>query len=254
MPQKRIDLILDLIKEHGYVTVKYLCEKLHYSTATINRDLNDLQNQKLIVRRYGGAEIVSQKGTPLVFRYHKMRPVKRILAKKATELVENSMTLFIDGTTTTHYMGEYLDKFENLTVITNNMNLASHLSEKGVKVISLGGRIIEPPDMTGGIDAETIAQSYTADMFFFSTGGISSDGKIFDNDTYMNLRKIMITNSQKSVLLIDHQKIDAICNRMLCDLSGIDIIITDYIFSDEVKNKFTDTRFIEIQTPQTQKE
>ncbi len=252
--QKRIDLILDLIKEHGYVTVKYLCEELHYSTATINRDLNDLQKQKLIVRHYGGAEIVEKKGTPLVFRYHKMRPVKRVLAKKGTELVKASMTLFIDGTTTTHYMGEYLSNIENLTVITNNMNLASHLSEKGVNVISLGGKIIEPPDMTGGIDAETVAKSYTADLFFFSTGGVSSDGKIFDNDTYINLRKIMIDNSQKSILLFDHQKIITKGPRMLCDLSAIDIIITDYIFSDEVKNKFPNTTFIEVTTPLTQKE
>lgn len=252
--QKRIDLILELIKEHGYVTVKYLCEKLHYSTATINRDLNDLQKQKLIVRHYGGAEIVEEKGTPLVFRYHKMRPVKRVLAKKGAELVKTSMTLFIDGTTTTHCMGEYLSKIENLTVITNNMNLASHLSEKGVNVIVLGGKIIEPPDMTGGIDAETVAKSYTADLFFFSTGGVSSDGKIFDNDTYINLRKIMIDNSQKSVLLLDHQKIITRGRRMLCDLSGIDIIITDYIFSSEVKNKFPNTTFIEVPTPLTQKE
>ena len=52
MSQKRIDQILDLMKQNGYVTVKFLCEKLHYSTATINRDLNELQKKKLIVHMH----------------------------------------------------------------------------------------------------------------------------------------------------------------------------------------------------------
>ena len=176
MPQKRTDIILNIIKEQGYVTVKYLCEELHYSTATINRDLNDLQKQNLIIRHYGGAELVSKKGIPLVFRYHKMRPVKRLIAKKAVSLIEDGMTVFIDGSTTTQYMGEYLKNFKNLTVITNNINLASHLSENGIKCVCLGGKIIEPPYMIGGIDASTQARTYIADLAFFSTLGMSSKG------------------------------------------------------------------------------
>ena len=246
MSQKRIDQILDLMKQNGYVTVKFLCEKLHYSTATINRDLNELQKQKLIVRQYGGAEIVEKKGTPLVFRYHKMRPIKRILAKKAAEFVKDSMTIFIDGSTTTHYMGEYLNTVKNLTIITNNMNLASHLSEKGINVILLGGKIIEPPDMTGGNDAVNQAKSYMADLSFFSTGGITRDGKILDSNSYIDLRKTMIENSQKSVLLIDHEKIDMNCSRLLCDLSEIDTIITDYVFESKIKKLFSNTEFVEI--------
>ena len=131
MSQKRIDVILGIIKEQGYVTVKYLCDTLNYSTATINRDLNDLQKQKLIVRHYGGAELVKRKGVPLAFRYHKMRPAKRMIAKEAAKLIKDGMTVFIDGTTTTHYIGDYIKNIKNLTVITNNLNLASHLSESG---------------------------------------------------------------------------------------------------------------------------
>ena len=40
--KERMDAILDILKVNGYVTVKFLIEKLHYSTATINRDLNML--------------------------------------------------------------------------------------------------------------------------------------------------------------------------------------------------------------------
>ena len=253
MSEKRIDTILRIIKEQGYVTVKYLCDELHYSTATINRDLNDLQKKKLITRHYGGAEIVKSKGTPLVFRYHKMRPVKRLLAKKAAELVKEGMTVFIDGSTTAQYIGQYIKDVKNLKVITNNLNLISYLSECGVKCICLGGDIIESPYNTGGIDAAFQAKSYRADLAFLSTGGISADGKIFDG-VYLDLHRVMIENSEKAVFLIDHKKLDVAGERFLSDLSSIDILITDHKFGDDVKEKYKNTIFMEIETPKTQKE
>lgn len=252
MSEKRIDTILRIIKEQGYVTVKYLCDELHYSTATINRDLNDLQKKKLITRHYGGAEIVKSKGTPLVFRYHKMRPVKRLLAKKAAELVAEGMTVFIDGSTTAQYIGQYIKDIKNLKVITNNLNLISYLSECGVKCICLGGDIIESPYNTGGIDAAFQAKSYRADLAFLSTGGISSDGKIFDG-VYLDLHRVMIENSEKTIFLIDHKKLDVAGERFLSDLSEIDILITDHKFGDDVKKRYKNTIFMETETPKTQK-
>lgn len=253
MSQKRIDTILNIIKEQGYVTVKYLCDELHYSTATINRDLNDLQRQKRIVRHYGGAELVEEKGTPLIFRYHKMRPVKRLIAEKAATLVQDGMTVFIDGSTTTQCMGPYLKGRRDLTVITNNLNLASHLSEAGVRCICLGGTIIEPPDMIGGSETVRQLRSYTADLAFFSTGGLSADGRIYESDTYYDLRRTMVENAKQSVFLVDHQKIDTRFERVLCDLADIAVVITDWVVPAEVKTAFPNTRFMQVETPITQK-
>lgn len=252
MSQKRIDRILDIIKEQGYVTVKYLCEELHYSTATINRDLNDLQKQKLIVRHYGGAELATRKGVPLIFRYHKMRPVKRVISKKAAELISDGMTVFIDGCTTTQYMAEYIGNIKDLTVITNNLNLVSHLSEAGVKCICLGGTVVEVPYMTGGEDTVLQAKTYTADLAFFSTAGVSADGSISESNAYFGLHRAMLEQAKKSIFLVDHQKIGIVRKRILCDFSKIDTVISDFEFSDRVKETFADTRFITVKTPKTQ--
>lgn len=55
--KERIDKIMEILKENGYVTVKYLIDKLHYSNATVNRDLNIMASRKLITRSYGGVEL-----------------------------------------------------------------------------------------------------------------------------------------------------------------------------------------------------
>lgn len=254
MSQKRIDQILDIIKAQGYVTVKYLCQELHYSTATVNRDLNELQRQKLIVRHYGGAELVERKGTPLVFRYHKMRPVKRVISKKAAALIRDGMTVFIDGSTTCQYIAEYIQNKKDLTVITNNLNLVSHLSEAGVKCICLGGTIVEAPYMTGGEDTAAQARSYTADMAFFASVGVSADGKIYGNGGYLGLHQAMLTQAKKCVFLADHQKIGVEGKRILCDFSKVDTVISDFAFSEDVQADYPDTEFIYVETPKTQKE
>ena len=253
MSQKRIDTILNIIKEQGYVTVRYLCDELHYSTATINRDLNDLQRQKRIIRHYGGAELAEEKGTPLVFRYHKMRPVKRLIAEKAASLVQDGMTVFIDGSTTAQYMGQYLKSLRRLTVITNNLNLASYLSEAGVRSLCLGGEIVEPPYMIGGTEAVRQAGTHMADIVFFSTGSITSAGQILEGDVYFNLHQTMIHNAKQAVYLVDHQKVDVPSPRLVCDLSDIDVIVTDWAVPDAVKTAFADTRFIQVETPKTQR-
>ncbi len=253
LSKKRADIILDFLKSEGYVTVKYLTEKLHYSTATINRDLNDLQKQKLIRRHYGGAELVENKGVPLVFRYHKMRPVKNVIAKRASEFINDGDTIFIDASTTTQCIGQYITEKKELTVITNNMMLASFLSEHNIKCICLGGEIIEIPYMLGGPDTTEQASHYRADKMFFSTGGISNDGVIAGSNAYQHLHNAMQKNSKEVFYLADHQKIDVDGKRILFDLSKVDYIISDFVFSDKVKEKYNNTTFLEVETPKKHK-
>ena len=72
MSQKlRLDAILEILQKQHYVSVKYLVDTLHYSNATINRDLNVLKQRNLINRSYGGVELITKSKLPaLPFRYH----------------------------------------------------------------------------------------------------------------------------------------------------------------------------------------
>ena len=65
MSQKiRQEQILNILEKRGYVTVKYLVDTLHYSSATINRDLNQMQLLGLVKRTYGGVEAAKRGHLP----------------------------------------------------------------------------------------------------------------------------------------------------------------------------------------------
>lgn len=241
----RQEAILNILQKQGYVSVQYLTEVLHYSTATINRDLNMLQNQNLVRRSYGGVELVKTKSVPLPFRYHKMKTEKRHIGRAAAAFVEDGDTIFIDAATTTQYMAQYLIDKKNLTVITNNMALATYLSEYKIRCICLGGEVAEIPSMLNGPETIENAGKYRVDKLFFSSGAVSRDGTIASGIYYL-LHRTMMKNAGQIFYLADHEKVRDDYKLILCDFSGVHYVISDYSFPQETREHFPDTTFIDV--------
>lgn len=243
--KERIDKITELLKVNGYVTVKFLTEQLHYSTATVNRDLNIMEKQKLVHRTYGGVELIKRREVPLLPRYHKMRTAKVRLAIAAAELVENGDVVFLDGSTTTDYIGRHLTEKKDITVITPNVALVAFLSKYGINVICLGGSVTEAPYILGGNLTVQNAYKYNADKMFFATGSVTEDG-VISASIYELIHRAMADNSKKVYYVADCEKINDDFNKNLFDFSAVDGVITDYKFSDEVKARYGKEKFIEI--------
>lgn len=244
--KERISKIMQILEANGYSTVKFLTEQLHYSTATINRDLNIMEKQNLIERSYGGVELIQKRDVPFPFRFHKMKTAKAKLSKAAAEYVKDGDTIFIDATTTTQYMAKYLLDKKNITVITNNCAIVSILSEHGIRVICLGGEVVEAPYLLSGNLTVENAIKYNADKMFFSTYSVSEDGVIDSCEAYDLLHKVMKKNSKEVYYLADHEKLNKPSTMNLFDLSNVDVVITDFNFKNEVKKKYNKTKFVVI--------
>lgn len=245
--KERIDKILSILRENGYVNVKYLSGEIGYSKATINRDLNFMEDKKLIRRSYGGVEIVENNGVALQFRYHKMKPEKKKLCKMASDMVKDGDVIFIDSSSTTEYMAPYLADKKDITVITNNMAIVTYLSDfPDIKTVCLGGEIIEKPSMLGGDLCVQNAMSYKADKFFFSTHGINEKGEMGGSGVYKLITNVMAGNSREVIYLADHSKINMVSKMVIMNLDNVDVVISDYAFSDDFKKNYKATKFIEV--------
>ena len=240
--QERLNEILKIVERHGYVTVKFLTSALHYSNATINRDLNILEKQKLVQRSYGGVEAVKHIGISLPFRYHKMKAEKLRIGRRAADFVQDGDRIFIDGSTTAEYMAEFLHEKKNLTVVTNNIKLALKLSEFGIAVICLGGTIVEKPSMLGGSLTVENATNYKVDKMFFSTAGVNLDGEIGTTELYFAMHKVIAKNAKEVYFLVDHDKLNVPCP-MLFHFENLTAIISDISFPEDTKNRLSPVRF-----------
>lgn len=244
--KERQEQIIEILEKEGYVTVKYLTDALHYSSATINRDLNALQSKQLITRSYGGVELMTTTYVPVFWRTHKTHTAKKYIGKEAASFVHDGDTIFIDGSTTAQYMTQYLIHIKNLTVITNNIVLAADLSTHGINVICLGGTVVEAPSMLYGDETVENASKYMVDKMFFSTTAVSSDG-IISSGVYDLLFKTLFKHAKEVFYLVDHKKVDKPFQRIFCDLQSVDHVISDHTFADEVQAKYSRTNFVTVE-------
>ena len=147
---ERMDEIMKIVKKNHYVTVDYLVKEIKYSPASIRRDLTILQKQGLVTRSYGGVTFKDANNSPFKFRQHSMKTAKHAIAAKAASLVKNGDVVFIDGSSTSQYLGRFLIEKKGIIVITCNMILADFLSENGIETYCTGGKVVEYPGILGG--------------------------------------------------------------------------------------------------------
>ena len=170
LKEERYDKILALLEEEQYISAARLSQTLYVSLPTIRRDLSELQRRKQIIRSHGGAKKIQAEHivTPLNFRKTVRANEKRALCRAAANLVNDNDIIFIDSSTTTLQMGEFLGEKKGITVITNGIPLATLLVKKGVKTYCTGGEIFETSLAHFGCFAEEFVQRFNIDTFFFS--------------------------------------------------------------------------------------
>lgn len=243
--QERLNEILKILRATHYATVDFLVEQIHYSPASIRRDLTLLEKQGLVTRSYGGVEINEESYTPFKFRQHLMKSEKNKIAYAASKLIKNGDLVFLDGSTTVQYMGHYITDKKDICVITNNIMLASYLKENGIRVYCTGGELTELPGTLSGQLAADGFSHFHADIMFFSTDGVLENGTVtVKEDGNFIHNRAMLDNSDKHVFLCGSDKIGKYSRLVQCDVSEIDCFITDKRVSEDLEKAFPETEFM----------
>ena len=233
---KNEESILNYVKEKEKVSVAEICKNLDVSESTARRKLSDLAKKGLIRRTHGGAQIIDTNNSVFNFslRIHKNIFEKRIIALKAANLIKEGDVVFLDGSTSTYFLAEYLNEIKNITVITNGIDTLSLLAKKGVKAVSTGGKVSEEnTSVLVGNYAVDFVKTVNANICFFSCQSLGKNGEI--SDCYIeenHVRKAMIAQSQKTVLLCDSTKLNRTSPYKLCNARDIDYIVTDKPLDD----------------------
>lgn len=238
LKEERYDQILAILEEEQYISASKLSKMLYVSLPTIRRDLAELGRRNQIVRSHGGAKKIQAEHivAPLDFRKTVHAAEKRALCRRAASLVEDNNIIFIDASTTTLQMAEFLNDKKGITVITNGIPIATLLVQKGIKTYCTGGEIFENSLAHFGSFAEEFIQRFNIDILFFSCHGVNEKGMLTDPSLpETQIRKVAINQSKKTVFLCDKTKISLSTPYNLVPIETIDCIITD---TNEVNKYF----------------
>ena len=230
MRSKRIETIEYYIYDHKTVTIDQLCEKFRVSKNTIRRDIDELVSKGLVKKIYGGVTIPDFKPLkPFEDRSISNLGLKQCIAKKAAELVHDGEIIFIDSGTTTFPMVEYIKDRNNLTVLTNNIEVIMHcIPYQNITVISLSGILNRKTlSFTGSSSVEVLSHYNISKCFLAATGISSKNGATNSSPDETEIKKTAIERSVKKYLLVDHTKFEVSSLMTFSKFHGLDAIITD---------------------------
>lgn len=233
--------ILQMLAESGEVYVEKLSEKFDVSEVTIRNDLDQLEQKNMLIRARGGA-IKMETSVGIDQRLADKNRInfqeKSRIGKKAADLVLDTDTIIIDSGSTTAELVRNLPEFQDLTIITNALNIANQLLTKtNVNVIIPGGYLRKNSLSLVGPLAEKSLRNFNVDKAFLGVDGFDTRRGVFTpNVEEARLNEIMIEISKEVILLTDSTKFGKRSFAFICDIKEIDKVITDEgIREDDLK-------------------
>lgn len=227
---ERHSLILELLREFGKVDVADLSSRLKVSAVTIRKDLDLLEEKKLLYRTHGGAILADPYiATKKVSEKEKLRPeVKRRIGLKAVELLSPQDALIIASGTTVQAFARCIENMK-LTVITSAMNVAMELLDKpDIEIIQLGGIIRHSSASAVSEYAIRMLDNFSCSKLFLGVDGIDPEYGL--STTHIQeacLNQAMIGAATKTIVLADSSKFGRRGFSKICNMSDIDRVITD---------------------------
>ncbi len=235
--------IMELINDKGIVSTEELCKALNVSTATIRRDLVQMDIDKMLMRTHGGAVALtktSNADVPISIRQHLQKGEKARIGAAAAELVKEGESIYIGAGTTTRELAARLGGFHHLTVLTNDIGVAYEIaSNTDNSLIVAGGSLKKSSVTLAGFFTEQMLKELHVDMAFMAVDAVDIYAGFVDYSTDEALiKRTMLKNSGKCVMLVDHSKFQNHAFMSIFPLSDVDIVITSDDIDDSFKRHF----------------
>lgn len=230
LTEERHEFILNEINNKSVVYLSELVKVLETSESTIRRDLNFLHKEGKLKKVHGGATSLDRrtyaKDDLLSNRENLNIEDKVKIAKCAAKLIKEGDFVYIDAGTTTDLMIQFINEKEAI-YITNGINQAKKLMNKGFKTYILGGEMKASTEAIIGGEAVNTLRKYNFNKGFFGTNGISKRRGYTTPDINEALvKQEALLRTREAYVLADNSKFDEISSVTFGELEEAVIITT----------------------------
>ncbi len=235
-PQRR-HAILALLAELGEVHVEALARHFETSEVTVRKDLAALENNGLLLRRYGGAvpmphELVAEHSQPV-------SPYKQAIARAAAACIREHARIIIDSGSTTTALIPELDRRPGLVVMTNSLSVANALRELEQEPVLLmtGGTWDPHSESFQGQVAEQVLRSYDFDQLFIGADGIDLARGTTTFNELLGLSRVMAEVAREVIVMAEADKLGRRMPNLELPWSSIHTLITDARLEAEAREQ-----------------
>ena len=228
---ERRQKIYELVQKNGYITYDKISAEMGVTDRTIRRDVNELSEQGLLCKVWGGVKSVDSKislESDFQIRTEQNSLLKQKIGEKAASLIEEGECIGIDIGTTALEVAKSLNS-KDITVVTSSIPAIIELMSKPeINVICTGGKLSRNDKCFNGQYATTVLDEIILDKVFIGVAGMSFDyGFSLFNSEDAIVKKKMISHSLEVIILMDSSKIGHTKHALLCGFDRVDKIIID---------------------------
>lgn len=228
---RRRSRILELLEQHGDLSVNYLSGLFKVSEVTIRNDFSKLEEKGLLIRTRGGA----LKKMPVTYdlglnqRINRQKDEKQRIGKKAMSFIKDNYTIVVDSGSTTLEVVKNLEGFKGIKLVTNSLAIANKVGDfKNLEVIVPGGIMRSEMRSLIGPMAERNLLNYYCDVAFLAVDGIDAAHGIYTPVIHeATLCRTMMEISDKVIVVCDSTKFLRKSFVKISSINRIDVIITD---------------------------
>jgi DeoR family transcriptional regulator, aga operon transcriptional repressor len=227
----RISAILERLSSDRSIGVVELAESFGVSQATLRRDLQILDEQRLVTRIHGGV-LAQEVSYELPVRYrdaHHREQKQRIAAEAVRRIPTGPIAVGLTGGTTTSEVARLLMDRTGLTVITNALNIAFELAASPrVKLVVTGGVSRPQSYELVGPWAEHTLRGVNVGIAVVGTDGIASEGGLTTHDEVeAQTNAALISRAKRTIVVADGSKVGRVQLARIVGLDEVDELITD---------------------------
>ena len=229
LKEERLDFILQKLKSDQKVKLGELSEALQVSEDTVRRDIELLANNGLLTKVRGGAIPHSPNMPSFKDRIHLLEDDKNRIAQKALQLLQPGQTVMLGGGTTTYALAKMLPQDLPLTVVTNNVPLATLLCDHpAIDLVLAGGHVHKQSQVTLGAEAIRLFRQVHVDICFLGICSLHHEIGVTTRDANeLEVGKAMLQSASRIVAVTTYDKVGTAELYRMCDITAVDTIITE---------------------------
>jgi DeoR/GlpR family transcriptional regulator of sugar metabolism len=222
--------IRQMFESRDFVDLETLCRELDASESSVRRDLDILEEEKLLRRVYGGA-VSLQQPPARAFDYAvesvRLSSEKDRIGRVAAGLIENGQTVILDGGSTVAAVARELSS-KSLHIITNSLPIAESLeSLRNIELTLTGGYLDPRLRVMLGPFCEQMLGAIHADALIMGIGSITESGFSNNNTLVVGSEQKMIEIAARIIIVADHTKFGRGGMIPVAPLSAANIVISD---------------------------
>lgn len=225
--QQRRRAIIERLNQDGEVSVDLLAKLFSTSEVTIRKDLAELENNGLLLRRFGGAVLLPTESSEL--SSEKVSTRKIAIAALAATLIRDHNRIIIDSGSTTSALIPELKSKLGLVVMTNSLHVANSLleQENEPKVLMTGGSWDAQSHSFQGQMAEQMLRAYNFDQAFLGAAGLDIEKGSTTFNELTHLSRVMAEVSNQVIVMAESEKLQRKIPNVELPWQSISVLITD---------------------------